>query len=191
MSERLDTLQQYVSDMLALERHILEAIERQTDDAQMTDQPEANATVVETERMLKNHVSALESHLKALGGDGLSPVKSAVSSVMGFAAGLYDKVRPDGVAKMLRDDYTALSLDAISYTMLHTTGLVYDDAATADLALRHLSDISPLIVQISAIMPHAVAAELKDTPGAVTLGVAAQAVANTQGAWTREAVGKD
>ena len=32
MSERKDTLQQYVSDMLAVERHLLPALENQTKD---------------------------------------------------------------------------------------------------------------------------------------------------------------
>ena len=46
---------------------------------------------------------------------------------------------------MLRDDYTALSLAAISHTMLHTTGLALQNQPLADLAQRYLKDITPII----------------------------------------------
>jgi hypothetical protein len=188
MGERQDALQQYVSDMLALERHILEALERQSGDARVETMPEASRVIRAIEQMNRSHVGELEGHLGRLGGDAFAPVKEAVTAILGVAAGLYDKVRPDAVSKMLRDDYTALSLAAISYTMLHTTGLALNDQATADLALRNLRDITPKIVEISEVIPLVVARELADVGEMVDTSVGPAAVRNTQQLWSREVV---
>lgn len=144
--------------------------------------------ISQIEATLDEHIEHLERHLKALGGSDSSPVKSAVSAVAGVVAGLYDKVRDEKVSKMLRDDYTALSLAAISYTMLHTTGLALAAAETADIALGHLQHWTPLIVNISEVIPLVVAKELAEDPGQVSPNIGQQAVRNTQTAWSREAV---
>ncbi|MBC8120239.1 MAG: hypothetical protein H7Y22_00190 [Gemmatimonadaceae bacterium] len=188
MSERMDTLQQYVSDMLALERHIFEAVKRQTDDDHTKYLPEATRLIGKIEGMLGGHISETEQHLSSLGGDSGSPVKDAVAAVTGIAAGLIDKVRSNTVSKMLRDDYAALSLDAMGYTMLHTTGLALQHSPTADLALRHLYDLTPLIVEISEVIPLVVAKELLDDGETVDASVGPEAVRNTQKTWKNEVV---
>ena len=45
-----------------------------------------------------------------------------------------DKLRAEEVSKDFRDDYTALSLSNVSYTMLMTTCIACNDNETADLA---------------------------------------------------------
>ena len=84
---------------------------------------------------------------------------------------------------MLRDDYTALNMASFSYTMLHTTGLAYHDAAVADVAVKHLQDITPLIIHFNEIIPHIVVKELQDEGPGIDTSVAAAALANTQHAW--------
>ena len=98
MSERQDTLQQYVRDMLAVERHILPALEAQSKDNRYAKYPRAQRLVNQIESTIHSHINGLEQYLKGLGGDAASPLKSAVTSVLGLAA-------------------------TVSYTMLHTTGL--------------------------------------------------------------------
>jgi hypothetical protein len=186
MSERQETLQQYVSDMLALERHIHEAIRRQRDDENVRRHVEAHTLISRIEALLDEHIEHLERHVQSLGGEPMAPVKNAVTAVAGVAAGLYDKVRSEAVSKMLRDDYTAMGLAAISYTMLHTTGLAMTDHQTADLALRHLYHWTPLIVEISEIIPLVVVRELADDGAMLSPQVGQEAVRNTQQAWSRE-----
>jgi ferritin-like metal-binding protein YciE len=188
MSDRKETLQQYVSDMLALERHIHEAVRRQRDDSKVSPHVEAHQLISRIEAALDEHIEHLEEHLESLGGEPTSPVKDAVSAVAGVAAGVYDKMRSDPVSKMLRDDYTALSLAAISYTMLHTTGLAMTDHQTAEIALEHLGHWTPLIVEISEVVPLVVARELADEGGMVNAQVGQEAVRNTQQAWSPEAI---
>lgn len=189
MSQREKTLQKYVSDMLSVERHIHEAIKRQAEDADFKRFPQAQEFVTRTESVLKKHIAILETHLDVLGGNPAAPVKDTVTSVLGMAAGVIDKVRQnDKIAADLRDDYTALNLAAISYTMLHTTGLALQHQGTADLARDHLMELTPLIIRINEMMPKIVVQELKDEGGTVGDQISELAIQNTQEAWNHEHV---
>jgi hypothetical protein len=181
-----DILQQYVSDMVSLDQHILDAIERQLEDDRTNSYPEARQLISTIKRTFDSHVNGLRGQLKSLGGEESGPVKEAVSAVAGVAAGLYDKVRHDPVSKMLRDDYTALSLASIAYTMLHTTALALQHQATADLAERYLKDVTPIIVDISRAIPGVVVKDLEDEKVLIDRSVGQEAVRKTQAAWSGE-----
>lgn len=186
MRDNKDILTQYVSDMVALDKHILEAIERQLEDQRLGSFPEARQVVSRIKQMLDSQLSGLKGELKSLGGEESGPVKEAVSAVAGVAAGLYDKVRHDPVSKMLRDDYTALSLAAISYTMLHTTALALKHQSIAELGLRGLRDVTPLIVDISQVIPGLVIKDLEDEQVLLDRAVGQEAVRKTQAAWSAD-----
>ena len=183
MSERQDTLQQYVSDMLAVERHILPALENQSKDDRYAKYPEARRLVNKIETTIRSHIDGLEQHLRKLGGDPASPIKSAVTAALGVAATVIEKVRTDPVSKNLRDDYTVLNLAAVSYTMLHTTGQALQNQATADLALNFLRDYTPLIAEINEVIPEVVVSELRDETELLDPDAATRAVKLTQEAW--------
>jgi hypothetical protein len=183
MRDSKDILQQYVSDMVALDEHIHEAIKRQIEDDRLKEFPEASKIVTTIHRTLDSHISSLKRELKTLGGETSGPIKEAVSAVAGVAAGLYDKVRHDPVSKMLRDDYTALSLASIAYTMLHTTGLALQNQAVADLALRGLKDLTPIIVDIAKAIPGVVVKDLEDNEVLLDRAVGQEATRKTQQAW--------
>jgi hypothetical protein len=184
----MTTLRKYVGDLLALERHILDAVKQQLGDDRTRLHPEAFALISKLDGVLSAHLRSTEQHLATLGGDAFAPIKEAVGSALGFAAGLIDRVRENPVSKMLRDDYTALGLTAISYTMLHTTGLALKSQPTADLAMRHLKDITPLIVETSELIPTVVAKELVDDGELVDTAAGEEAARNTQQAWRNEVV---
>ena len=188
MSRSIDLLTTYLSDALALERHLYEAFDRQANDSAVRACPQAKGVVDRLHTTAKMHIDALDGHLRALGGRSTSTVKEAVTTVLGMAAGMLDKVRTYPAAKMLRDDYTALSMGAISYTMLHTTALALKELPTAQLARQHLQDYTPLIVEISEAMPFIVVQELGDDALVVDANVATEALRNTHSAWTRESV---
>lgn len=183
MSERQDSLQQYVSDMLAVERHLLPALENQSQDDRYAKFPEARRLVNKLEATTRSHINGLERHLENLGGDPASPVKSAVTAVLGAAAALIEKIRTDPVSKNLRDDYTVLGLAAVSYTMLHTTGQALMDEQTADLAANYLRDYTPLIAEISEVIPVVVVGELRDETELLDPDAAQRAIQRTQEAW--------
>jgi len=187
---RTSVLQKYVSDMISVDKHILEAVERQLEGKELQLFPEAQQLVQRTKSTLSTNVREMEQHLERLGGEGAaSSVQDAVASVLGAAAGLYDKVRSSTAAKMLRDDYTALSMSAIAHTMLHTTGLALGDKMIADMALRHLKSVTPLITQISRVIPLVVARELaEDEADLVDTTVGPESARLTQQAWDADHV---
>jgi ferritin-like metal-binding protein YciE len=183
-SEQVETIQHYVSDMLAVEKEILEAVKRQADDDHVQDHnANAKGVIQRIERVAKQHTEQLDRHLEAMGGDPASGIKKVVTASMGAVAGMYDKMRSESVSKMLRDDYTALNLAAVSYTMLHTTGLALQDQRTADLALRHLRDYTPIIMDINEIIPQIVVEDLREDVEMVDASSADRATMNTQQAW--------
>jgi hypothetical protein len=186
MRDTKDILQQYVSDMVSLDEHIHEAIKRQIEDERLKQFPEAAKVVNTIHTTLDAHIAGLKRQLISQGGVASGPVKEAVSAIAGVAAGLYDKVRHDPVSKMLRDDYTALSLAAISYTMLHTTGLALKNQPIADLAQRYLKDVTPIIVDISQAIPGVVVKDLEDNEVVIDRAVGQEAVRKTQAAWNTE-----
>ena len=185
VDERKATIQHYTSDMLATEKHIHEAVKRQAEDESVQQQLEASILVSQIATVLQSHINHLEQHNEELGGSSTG-LKDAVTSTLGAMAGLYDKVRSKQVSRMLRDDYTALSLAAISYTMLHTTALALNDRTIADVALRNLKDITPLITKISQIIPQVVARELSEDHASLNMTSGQEATRNTQEAWSAE-----
>jgi hypothetical protein len=182
-----EALRPYVADMAAVEKHILEAIERQRKDDDIQQFPDAAQWVGRVEGVLRRHVDSLESHLKNFDGGGVAgTVKEALTGVLGTVAGLYDKVRKDTASRALRDDYTALSLAAISYTMLHTTALGLSQGTTAEIALSGLKDLAPLVMEGAELIPKVVLKELAFEGYDISTQVGEQAARNTQEAWQPE-----
>lgn len=182
---RQETIQKYLSDMLALERHILEAVERQRGDANVRAHPEVNEVVIRIDRMLKAHIAELEAIVTSVGGGKGSVVKKALGGAMGMAAGLYDKVRSHELSRMLRDDFTALNLAAISYTMMHTMALAVTEENVARLAKRHLEQIPPILASIRNTIPHVVADEIAHQDGfAVVSNAGPNAIESLAGLWS-------
>lgn len=188
MSEK-GVLRDYVSDMLGLEKHIDGVIARQATDDRMLAYAEAHDLVMRASSTLKKHRAALEKALDAVGGENAkTALKRAATSITAMAGNLYDKARPgDPVSSNLRDDYTALNMAAVSYTMLHTTALALKERSIADLAVRHLEDLTPLIMELSEVIPDVVARELTAEGKAIDPDVGSEAVRNTQKAWMKGA----
>jgi hypothetical protein len=173
--------------MLALERHIGQPLGRQNQFDDVAKYSAARSLVGDMKQTNDAHIAALEERLAALGGDAAMPMKSAWSSVLGAGAAALDSVRKTRVSKSLRDDYTALGLATISYTMLNATALAVGDTQTGAVAKRHLADYAGLIMEIGTEMPEVVLQELRDTGVAVDASAASQAEQDAEDAWRGEA----
>jgi len=156
------TLATYVSDMLALERHIAQPVSHQQNATAATGYATASSLIDRIASISQSHIAALEARLDELGGNANHPLKVAWAGLLGAGASAIGGARKTKVSKYLRDDHTALSLASISYTMLYTTAVGLGDTATASLAKRHLRDIAPLIMEISDRTPTVVLQELRD-----------------------------
>ncbi|MGH2350680.1 MAG: DUF892 family protein [Chloroflexota bacterium] len=159
--KNLNTVQQYVGDMVALESHIEEAIDRQVDDDQIKEHPQAAEAVRQFHSMVKGQREALKSHLQRIGGSEPGPLKSGIAGLFGMAAGAIDKVRAEKVSKALRDDFTAFNHAAMGYAMLHTTAHALGQQGTMDLADRHLRAYAKAVQQINQMIPDVVVWELR------------------------------
>src|SRR4051794_32427677 len=91
--KKQDIITKYLADMIGLEGHIYQAIDKQVKDTQ--DEPDVNPMLVEIRDTLEQHVNTLRARLEALGGKATSPVKEAGASVLGVAAGVIDKIRAE------------------------------------------------------------------------------------------------
>ena len=130
------TLSDYISDMVTLENHIEEALDRQLN--QVKDDQVALDAVKGFHDLVKGQRDAMRALREEYGGTAGSPIKEAGAALLGKAAGLIDNIRTEGYSKALRDDYTAFNLAAVSYTMLHTTATALGDKRVAGVAADHL-----------------------------------------------------
>ena len=181
------SIQTYVSDMLALERHIAQPLQRQLAMDDTAKYGGARTAIATITSLNDAHIIALKQCLDQLGGHEASAIKSAWASLLGAGAAAIDSVRKTKVSKNLRDDYTALNLAAISYTMLHATAVGLGDTTTADLAKRHLADYARCIMQIVQIIPDVVLQELQDDGENVQTGAAALIRQQTNEIWKAQA----
>ncbi len=133
--------------------------------------------------MCDTHRQALKSALDALGGHEAAPAKNVVTNIEGWFAGAIDKMRKTKVAKSLRDDYTALSLCCISYSMLIATANAYGNLDVAALAQRHLQDYAQLVMEIGEAMPTIVVADLIQTGLNAQTATVDQSRTQIQSAW--------
>jgi hypothetical protein len=188
MKDNKEALRPYVADMVAVEKHILEAVERQRNDDDVKQFPDALQLVGRLESVLKSHVQALESHLQGYPGGGTaSTVKQAVTGLLGAIAGIYDKVRKDTASRALRDDYTALSLASVSYGMLHATALGLSQGPAAELARSNMEEVNSLIMELGLVLPRIVLKELAFEGYQVETGAADRAVKNLEETWRNSA----
>ena len=163
MADLQHSLATYVSDMLAVEEHIRIPFNTQANDSDLEQYPLAGPLVSRLVALTDTHIEALKSCLRDLGGHEISGAKTIVTNIEGWVASAIDKVRKTKVAKMLRDDYTALGLCTVSYSMLLATAQAYGNAQVAELADRHLRDYATCIMQIGDIMPEIVVRDLRET----------------------------
>jgi ferritin-like metal-binding protein YciE len=177
------TIQTYLSDALALERHIAQPLQRQLDSDDSAQFGRALEIISTIKATTDSHLSRLEAQLEAAGGHAASPIKSAWAQILGAGAAVVDGSRKMKVSKNLRDDYTALALATISYTMLHATALGLGDESTAAVAKQHLDDYAPIIVNIAKAMPVVVLEELRIDGENVQVSAAHISEQATQDAW--------
>jgi ferritin-like metal-binding protein YciE len=180
-SKNMDTVQQYVGDMLALESHIEAAMDGQL--KEVTRHARAKELVNRFHGMVKTHREAMRAHLDEIGGSEPSPIKEAIADFFGKAAGMIDNMRSKGEAKALRDDYTAFNHAAVSYAMLHATAHALGAMSTMQIADRHLRDYARAAQDINQVIADVVVYELRDEGLAIQEGTAEHCTEAINKAW--------
>lgn len=114
-----------------------------------------------TQTILRTHIGRLEQHLKH---DLVytEQVRSPVTGPIGTITQICQRYSADPVSCTLRDCYSALCVQSLTYNMLHAAALALQAPLTAELALEHLVDLPPLILEMNQIAPSVAVNELKE-----------------------------
>lgn len=178
-------LQTYVNDMHGLHAHVHAALARQISDERVQHESPVLDIIQKLHAYYGRHTELTQAHVDRLGSGVGAGLKEAVTTAMGVAAGLYDKVRKDPLSRMLRDNYTASSMACVSLTMLQTTGLAFKDHQVAAYAESALKELTPLIMRLTEVVPAIVARELKQDSPEVDVAVSVQPVHTAREAWAQ------
>lgn len=178
------SIQKYSSDLLSLQRHLLSAVKQQQASEKVKEK-EAIEILHQMNIRLSEQVEEFEALVSEMGTDFKEEVKSKIANFTGSIAGLIDTARKDTVSKMLRDDYSVLSMLAVGYKMLHTAAMAGHKEDLAEMTENHLSTIAQLITEISKAVPMVVAREMIDDSD-IAVEIGKKAVENTQKAWSSE-----
>jgi ferritin-like metal-binding protein YciE len=179
------TMVEYLGDMLSIEGHIEEALDRQLTSTK--DHPGASAAVQRFHDMVKANKLKLEQHLEGVTDSKGNPVKEIGANLLGKAAGIINWVRTEGVSKSLRDDYVAFNLAAISYSMLETTARALGDENSVALAQEGLRDYAGAVQEINQLISEVVVWELEKDGHRVEQGAADKTRNNIKKAWKETA----
>jgi ferritin-like metal-binding protein YciE len=181
-----ETLVKYLTDMHALESHLIQPLKSQIKDDDFNPYPAAKALVQQMLARSERSVAGLENLVKGMGEDAHGSFKSAVTAAAGVVAAAINEGRTHPITKKLRDDYTALSLVAIGYELLHATANALGAAPVAAFAGAELKETAGLIMSLSQeIIPVAVTELAKTNPG-VDASTVAVSQKNIISAWTHQ-----
>jgi hypothetical protein len=183
MAALASTVTKYLGDLSAVLRHCAEVIERQTTAPCVTEDPGMADMLRRTHAVLAIQLGSLDLRLKEL--DGRATLKEAVTTITGFLAGLYDKMRSETLSRMLRDDFAALHFAYACQTMMIATAEACGDHATAQLVSQQQQQLPDLIRKFGDLIPVAVVSDLrKDSVPIVNPNAADTAIDSTRSAWS-------
>ena len=180
----MDKLNTYANDLLTYNNHFQSVVRSQKTSDNVTN-TKAVDLLHNIDIALTNQINGLKKFDDLIDDSKTEAIKDKLASAFGSIAGNLDSIRKDPVSKILRDDYTALSMLASGYTMLHTASLVNDKEDLAEYAQNSLSRIAQLITEASQIIPFVVAEELSDD-STKALKIAEKSLKETQKAWNVE-----
>jgi len=160
-SQGKTTIAGYVADIAAMESEIEAALDRQL--TMGKDVPAYHAAVQRFHDTVRASRDTAKSFRDQIGGedDGANTLMEKGANVVGAIAGMIDKIRTQGLAKNLRDDYVAFNTAAIAYTMLHTTAMALGDSETESFAATGLRTYARLVQEVNNVIPDTVVHELQ------------------------------
>jgi ferritin-like metal-binding protein YciE len=157
------TISDWLGDIVALEGHVEEAMDRQLD--LKSGSTSLTAAIQRFHDTIRDSKQRAVAYQKQYGSTAGNPIIKAGTNVLGKAAGMIDKMRNDSVSKALRDDYTAYNHVAIAYTMLHTTAMALGDDATTQFAEQGLRTYAGMVQELNHLIPEAVVIDIRDEEG--------------------------
>ena len=179
-------LEHQLREQLALEEHLCRTIEEQITGIDEVSFADAKNLLRKTSLVLATHFASLNALLDRVEQTALTARNLVVAgNGVGPVTAMEREQKKRQISKILRDDYSALNLVTMSNALLHTTALALESGEVAALALKHLENLAPLVVQMGALVPEVVARELHAESSTIDLSVAKTALKNMQLAWQK------
>ena len=173
----------HVTDLHAVEKYLLRAVEDQLLFPEMTGFPEAGEAIRQVGEVLCSHLLGHEEEIARRNASSRAAVKDSMTAVAGFALGLVNKTQPHLISRTLRDDAALLTLVSLGYGLFHAAALALGHASEAQRARENLSDLAPLAATLRHLIPEAVMRDLAARGFSVDSGTAALALENIDEAW--------
>lgn len=187
---KLAVIRDNLVDVLGVEQSVLQRMERQLKDERTKKYARAFEVLEKIRGVLTLQTGELEVHLSSVDGGFETKLKKTATSFVGAVAYIYDRFRTnEPVSRSLRDYYTLVNHIVISYGMLHTTVLAFNEEDIAEMARRHMAELAQLVVELSEVIPFVLASELADEAKIKgEQSVAQQAVVQYREAWARKVI---
>jgi ferritin-like metal-binding protein YciE len=190
MPDNKDTneiLRLYSSDLLELQRHIVDMVKGQSDQEEVRRYPEVQQLVTRIQDTVGQHFNELEQGLESLGGEKSSLLKQAMGRVTETAMGMATKVEgSEKCSKVLRNNYVALDAASLGSLMLYTTAAAFSNDRIEEISGRHFNELSKLAVEIREMIPEIVVREFADQGYSVNSGITEEVNQKAQQAWRIE-----
>jgi hypothetical protein len=187
MLEKKDSneiLRLYSSDLLELQRHIVDVVKDQTDQEEVRRYPEVQQLVIRIQDTVGRHFNELEQGLESLGGEKSSLLKQAMGRVAETAMGMATKAEAsEKCSKVLRNDYLALDAASLGSLMLYTTAAAFNNDRIGEISERHFHELASLAVEIREMIPEIVVREFADQGYSVNNRVTEEVNRKIQQAW--------
>jgi hypothetical protein len=193
MENHIDTLKQYLREQIALEEQLLRNVEEQLHEVQCAEYADARALLEKTKTALEGHFTPLNELLDQLERDvpltlangSLTEGKREPRSNRGSNPSSREEERREQrrISRILRDDFSALNTVALNNTLLHTSALALKCHDIASVALKHIENLLPLLVEIGTLVPEVVAREISKEAPRVHAEAAEVALKNVIQAW--------
>ncbi|HQH26691.1 MAG TPA: hypothetical protein PLP17_04780 [Oligoflexia bacterium] len=183
MKKLEDILGNYLYAQLAFEESLYKEVEDQLsllDESKFADVKKLLHLVQD---VLETQFSRLNDSIERISKGALQDTDAKHLDDLRLLNGLNIKIRRKTVSEMLRNDYTALNLAAMGNILLHTAALAAEAKEVADVALEHLTNLTPFISQMNELVPKVVARELSQDFPKVRRAVGAVAARNARRAW--------
>jgi hypothetical protein len=195
MENHTGTLKQYLREQIALEEQLLRNVEEQLHEVQCAEYADARVLLEKTKTALEGHFTPLNELLDQLERDaplilanGAPPNGTREpGSHRGSTGSSREEERRERrrISRILRDDFSALNTVALNNTLLHTSALALKCHDIASVALKHIENLLPLLVEIGALVPDVVAREISKVAPRVETEVAEVALKNVIQAWRK------
>lgn len=178
-----DVLIKQLSEQIALVEDLYKSIDGQISSINKAEYADAKSTLTVINQILECHFAQLNQLLEELDEQ---TKKAHLKLVASNGEVIFDNREKElQISRVLRDNYSALNLITIGNTLLHTTALALNNQALANLTLKHLENLVPLVIKVGELLPYIAVRELQSDAPNIDLEVARAALKNAKSIWQK------